>query len=117
MIDFSFMLPLEMLGALVVIVVAARYLRHLDKPKQQPASHYRHTNYYIDKAVIVNADPSRPAFQFGRNGGISLPAAAMKPLPYWRQRMLEEGRPFKNAPEAEKQAFARRQDAFMRGGH
>lgn len=114
MIDFSFMLPIEILAALVAVVVGARYLRHLDKPRQRSVPSYRHTNYYIDKAVIVNADPSRPTFRLGR--GVPLPGTNVQALSRGEQLMLlDASRPLKSASEAEKRAFARRLDMIMRG--
>ena len=117
MTDPNIILAIEAFAAIPALVLAARYLHRSDKPKRRdaPARHYNHTYYNIEKAVFINAQPNSSTFQLGRNGGIPLPAVAVKPLPYWRQRMLEEGRPFKNAPEAEKQAFARQQDMIMRG--
>ena len=101
-----------------ILVLATRYLRRLDQPKRRPATKrsYNHTYYNIDRAVFINADPSasRSSFQLGR--GAALPATALRSLPRGDELMLlEASRPFKNAPEAEKRAFARRQDAIMRG--
>lgn len=118
MTDFGFMLTIKMFAGLIAVVVGMRYLRRSDKPKRRaaPMRNYNHTNYYVDRAVFINADPSssRSSFQVGR--GVALPAAAVHSLPRGEQLiLLEASRPLKSASDAEKQAFARRQDMIMRG--
>jgi hypothetical protein len=88
--------------------------RLIPQPKRAPTRSYQNTRYYIDKAVIVNANPSasRPTFQLGRT---ALSATAIQALPRGVQlALLEASRPYKSDSEEKKRAWARMQDAIMR---
>jgi hypothetical protein len=110
----------EAFAGIMVLALGARYLRHVDKPRQRLAARrsYSHTYYNIDRAVFINADPSssRSSFQIGR--GAALPVTTICSLPRGEQLMLlEANRPLRTASTAEQREFARMQDRVMRGGH